>query len=339
MTRLVKLTLASLSLTAVACRPVDDEAEEFRNAIPRQETVQMTIPKAAGQALTVETQQQALKGDIADFYKLTRDVSGLVNGGGAWVLLLVKTVVSFPPTSIGTDQAVWGPWPDDKAAIIWRVTVNRVGEHKYSYVFEGQDKATPNGPFVKVLSGTHTAAVDEDGMPVEGHGVGDFTLDWDARNTLPPEMRGDGFPKQADVGKATYKYSRMSATSAIEVDALFRQVRDDERPNQRVDVDYVYRATPGAGGSMQFVHAAPMTMQGAGARWAVNSRWDKTGAGRSDVRAKGGDLAPGLVVTANECWDTRFTSQYLAVSWAQGGYGNESTDCVFKTAEYSNLSF
>jgi hypothetical protein len=341
MTRLYKLSVASITSLALAlgvgCQPVD-EADEYRNAIPTQETVKMAVPQQAGQALMVEAQTQALKqGETADFLQLTRLVSGVVNGGGAAVLILVKFVVSHPPTKVDATSAVWGPWTDRNDPVSWKVTVTKVGEHKYDYKFEGRDKTMGDGPFTVVLSGNHTAAVDAAGMPIEGFGSGNFTLDWDARNTLPAPPR-DPLNNQPDVGTASYSYARLSATADVSVDAQFRQVRDNDHPGQRVDADYKYRQTPGAGGSMEFVHAAPQNMTSKGATWAVKSRWTKDGAGRSDVKARGGDIPAGTEATANECWDSNYASRYANVSWwPLANYGTEATDCVFKTAEYSSL--
>jgi hypothetical protein len=330
--------LSTLSLVG-GCRRLEDEVEEYRNGIPREETVKMTAPGATdGKALTIETHQQAAKqGETADFLKLTRAVVVVVNGSGAVVLGLVKLVVSFPPTTVGADSATWGPWPDNNEPVVWKVTVTKVGDHKYGYKFEGRDKAKPEGPFVTVLSGTHTASVDGSGQPIEGYGSGDFTLDFDARNTLPMRERNPLF-KDPDVGKAMYRYARLSTTSTVEVDAQFRQVKDDNRPGQRVDIDYQYRQAPGGGGSMDFVSASPQTMMMAGGVSAVKTRWTKDGAGRSDIRAKGGDIPGGVQATVSECWNGSYAAQFLRISWAPIlGYGVEATDCVFPTAEYSNL--
>ena len=169
----------------------------------------MSVPEqAGGQALVVEAQAQALKqGETADFLQLTRAVSGVVNGGGAWVLGLVKLVVSFPPTKVDATSAVWGPWPDRDDPVTWKMTVTKVGEHKYEYKLEGRDKTLADGPFTVVLSGVHTAAVDAAGLPIEGFGSGNFLLDWDARNTLPARPRHP-LNNQPDVGKAAYSYAR-----------------------------------------------------------------------------------------------------------------------------------
>jgi hypothetical protein len=335
MTRYRTLVLASLSCSGllVACRPADDDADTYRNGIPRQETVEMRVPGAGGQALTQATEShgQALRGITAESYIVTRTVSGVVNGGGALVLALVKAVVAHPPTSLGANSAVWGPWKGGALdPLSYKVTVTKVADHQFTYVFGARPKADDNAAFTTILSGNHTAAVDGAGDPVEGFGKGSFTLDWDARATLPAPDK--------DVGKATYVYSRMSPTATVEVDAQFRQVKDDQRPGVRVDLDYLYRATPGAGGSMEFVHERPANLLDTGGRWAVKSRWSEAGAGRSDIKASGGALPAGTTVMASECWNTGFASAFLSASWAPaGGYGDEATDCVWRPADYSKL--
>jgi hypothetical protein len=326
------LLVASVSCVGLfgACQRVEDEVDDYRNAIPRQETVEMQVPAQSGQALTVEAQSHELRGETAGMYLITRKVSAVVNGGGALVLGIVKAVVAHRPTTLTADTAVWGPWkggPLDPLA--YKVTVKRNGADKFDYVFEGRPKNQDSAAFVPFLTGSHTPVRDAAGHVVEGFGTGSFTLDWDARATLPAP--GD------EVGKAHYDYTRPSATAGTTVKAEFRRVKDAERPGELVDVDYVYGNMPGAGGGMEFVHSVPAAMANAGNRWAVKSRWTAAGAGRSDVKATGAAL-PGGQATASECWNTSFASTYLSASWApQGGWGDENADCAFKPADYSTL--
>jgi hypothetical protein len=336
MTRRYELGFSAIALAGLigACRPVEPELDDFRNGVPRQETVETRVPAQAGQALTasdaVEIHQLALRGLTADTYRLTRTVSGVINGGGAFALAIVKAVVSLPPTEVSGDTAVWGPGHGALDPVSWKLTVRHLGDHKYSYELAGRDRRVSTGAFTVVLSGTHAASVDGNGRAIEGFGSGDFTLDWDAQATLPLAER--------EVGSAHYTYARASLTATVEIDADFRQVNDDNRPGQRVDVTYRYRSTPGAGGSMQFVHTVPPQMAQTGARWAVKSRWAQDGTGRSDVRATGGDLPAGFQATASECWDTGFDSVFFLANWPLApSYGDEATNCVFKPAEYSNL--
>ena len=91
---------------------------------------------------------------VSDFYLVTRKVSAGVNGAGALVLGLVKFVVSHPPTTVTADSAVWGPWPGGALdPLVYKVTVKRVGDHKYDYTFDGRASRWPTS-FVTFLSGT-----------------------------------------------------------------------------------------------------------------------------------------------------------------------------------------
>src|SRR5512147_2434071 len=91
--------VVALALVA-GCRL--DDADAIRQALPTAEAVQIKLP-GGGQAGMVTTHdgvgasQDAVLGATADFYAFTRQISGTLNGGAAWVLILVHTVVAFPP--------------------------------------------------------------------------------------------------------------------------------------------------------------------------------------------------------------------------------------------------
>lgn len=323
----VPLALAITTLLAAGCQPPLDEAEEFRRGLPRQETITAEIPTRQGQALTIDERSQALKGLPSEMHALTFSVTTTLDGAAVFVGALVKTVLRFPPTTLTADTAVWGPWSDDLDPITWKVTITRVGEHKFQYRFEGQPKANPVASFVTVLAGTHSAAVDGSGRPIAGHGAGSFTLDWDARNTLP-------VVRDRDVGKAHYTYAR-SPGAVSTVDAQFQQVRDD-KTGKLADASYSFARQPGGGGSMDFIHTSAPQLGMAGGRWTVRSRWLKTGAGRSDVQVTLTDI-PGPL-SGSECWDQVFLSTYKKFAWTPlVTYGTEATDCAFPTAEWSKL--
>jgi hypothetical protein len=326
MTRHIAACLA-LAALAAGCRPKLEEAEEFRRGVPREETVTAQVPaKGQGQALTVESQTQALKGLPAEYWGLTFGVSTVINGGAVFVGGLVKTVIAFPPTTLAADEAVWGPFSGALDPITWRLTVKRVGDHKFQYQFDGQSKLNP-GPFITVLAGTHTAALDDQGDPIEGFGDGSFTLDWDARQMLP-------LANPNEVGKANYSYSRLPGQTAT-ISAQFRRVKDKDK-GTLVDVDYVYSHHEGGSGTLDFAYDAAAQLGMADGRATVHSRWQANGAGRADAKLTSTSL-PGPA-TASECWNTTFTSVFFAHSWAPAlDYGVEATDCVYTGAEFSSL--
>jgi hypothetical protein len=326
MTRHIAASLALAGLAA-GCRPPMEEAEEFRRGVPREETVTAQVPtKGQSQALTVKGQTQALKGLPAEYWALTWGVSATINGGAAFVGLLVKTVIAFPPTTLSADEAVWGPFSGALDPVTWKLTVKRVGDHKFQYQFDGQSKLNP-GPFITVLAGTHTAAVDDQGDPIEGFGTGSFSLDWGNRQLLPAA-------KPDEVGKANYSYSRLPGQTAT-ISAQFRKVKDRDK-GTLVDLDYEYTHHAGGSGSMDFAYDAAAQLNMADGRATVHSRWQANGAGRADAKLTSSALP--TAATASECWNTTFSSLYFAHSWAPLlDYGVEATDCVYVGAEFSKL--
>jgi hypothetical protein len=319
--------LLPLVLLGSACHPPADAADEFRNGVPTEETVTATVPgRGGGQALTAEA-TIGLRGQTADSYKLTYGVTHVINGGALFVGHLVKAVLAFPPTSLSGNVAVWGPWTGDLEPVTWKMTVTKLAERQFKYSFEGQPRGNTSAPFVTVLSGTHTAAVDARGDLLEGFGSGTFLLDWEARAMLP-------MPKAGEVGKAEYVYERRPGT-VTKVNAEFRQVLD-EASQKRVDVAYAYTHQPGGGGTMDFVDTAAAQRGMPGGSWAVRSRWQANGAGRTDARAMVDTLKGAL--TASECWDASFMSTFVTHSWEPtAGYGSEASDCAFTSAEFSAL--
>jgi hypothetical protein len=332
MTRFVAYIASAFLLSAslLACHPKgSDEGSEFATGVPRASTVAMSIPGADGKALTVESGSYALLGELAQWYTVTRNISFVVNAGALAVGTLVKLVTNYPPTSVTTDTAVWGPWQGPLDPIEWKVTIVRVGPHQYQYAFEGRDKHNQAAPYVTVLSGAHSPGLDTQGLEMEGFGAGTFLLDWDARATLPQPDN--------NVGTATYTYDHVAPGAVVNIAAQFRQVKDDDHPGRLVDVNYAFVQNPGADGSMDFTYNVPASATAAGGLGKVRSRWLWSGAGRSDVSVVPTDLA--LTYTVSECWDVNYLSVYkstpLSTSPADN-YGSQ-TACVFPTAEFSSL--
>lgn len=325
------LLFASLTtLGLAACAPQQDAEDAFRAGVPTADTVRVRTPGAAtqGQGLS------AAEGDRAGGYAFTKGATDLVNGVTYVVLHTVERITQYPPTSVSGETAVWGPHSEPLDARAWRLTVTRTGAGTYAWELDAKAKTADDAAFVTVLSGTHAAALDAAGEPQRGFGSGSFTFDFDAAAALPDA-------KASDVGTLQVDYARASATADTTVDAKFRNVAKDGNPAVRQDADYRYRASPGAGGSFEFGWDANIdpayTSRPAAERLTIKSRWLQTGAGRSDVRARGGDLGS-AEAQVSECWDTGFTSQYLRYSWeAAPAYGVEATDCAFPSADYSSL--
>ena len=325
MTLRQNLLVATLVLTG--CGQMTQE-ERFRSGLPTQEMVEVKSPGARGQAAG-EVSAQGKQNETSDLYKLTRGAVTTVNGGTLAVLGLVQGVTKHTPTTVSEDTAVWGPHSEALARNAWRLTVKRTAENTYTYALAAKAKEAADSEFVDVITGTQKAAVDASGEVVEGYGQGEFTLNWDKLKKLPENDGNDG--------SLTVKYARPDATSAVTVDAQFIQVKDEANPDRRVDARYAYSSLPGQGGQFDFKQlqnaVGSSTKQ---ETLTIKSRWLETGAGRSDVKVSGGDLA--TEATLNECWNTSFASRYAKYSWAPSeGYGSEANDCAFPSAVYSSL--
>ncbi len=174
------------------------------SSTPTADNVALAVPASTQSALTAGdgTKRSALLGQQADSYTLTRGVTGIVNGATGVVLVLVKTIVSYPPTSVHGETAVWGPHSEPLDKNAWRLTVTRVEKHVFSWALDGKPKAADDTAFITILSGTHTRAVDGHDRPIENYGSGTFVVDWDAAQTLPDHDNA--------VGVATFTYSRTS---------------------------------------------------------------------------------------------------------------------------------
>lgn len=331
MTRFVAYTVLApaLAISLFACRPKDDAGSEFATGVPRSSTVAMAVPGSDTKALTVESSDHFLLGQTADWYLTTRAVTGVVNGAALAVGALVKLVTDYPATSETLDSAVWGPWQGPLDPIEWKVTVTRLALHQYAYKFEGRDKHDASAAYVTVLSGTHSPGLDAQGNEMEGFGAGTFTLDWNARASLPQPDN--------NVGTANYTYDHQGPATVVNITAKLRQVKDDNQPGKLVDVDYVFVQNPGADGSMEFLYNVPASATAPGGLGKVHSRWLWSGAGRADVVVTTTDSS--LTYTLSECWDTSYLSVYKSVplsTSATDNYGAEAS-CAFPTAQPSTL--
>ncbi|HYV49072.1 MAG TPA: hypothetical protein VFA20_29635 [Myxococcaceae bacterium] len=318
------LGLATTALLATAC------GRDFRAGLPTKEMVEVPFPQSSSQGLQAQGEvsnaktSTALQGQLADGYVLTRSATGTVNGGTLFVLGLLKAITDNPPTSQAGNTAVWGPGHDTLSRNTYQLTVVNTQGNDYAYALEGRANDAPDTAFVRVLGGTHTAASDD-----KGHGS--FLLDWDAAATLPDH--------DDNIGSVIIGYGNDNNDhGAVAVVARFEGVRDQDTGGT-VNANYAYLSVPGVGGGFEFgVRKNMNPAEGTTLEnFTIKSRWLSSGAGRSDAQVSGGDLGANQA-TWNECWDTSFLSQFVAVSYdTTAGYGTESANCAIQGAEYANL--
>ena len=338
----MKRSSVAFSITAMlalgGCRLVDDE---WGGSTPTADNVALAVPASTQSALTAGdgTTRSALLGQQADSYTLTRGVTGIVNGATGVVLLLVKTIVSYPPTSVHGETAVWGPHSEPLDKNAWRLTVTRVEKHVFSWALDGKPKAADDTAFITILSGTHTRAVDGHDRPIENYGSGTFVVDWDAAQTLPDHDNA--------VGVATFTYSRTSPAAVTTIDVDFKGIKDDPPSTELYNALYRYTATPGAGGELKYAakrdyYPDPHPSSSALEDFTIHSRWQETGTGRTDYQLTGGDVATaaGIMapVTVSECWDVSFLSTYRNVSYDPSLNWGDEASCSFASAVFLSPS-
>jgi hypothetical protein len=317
-----------------------DDADEFREGVPHREDVAIVVPGAATSqqsALTISGVTEvhsSLLGETAELYKVTRDITRMVNGGTGAVLALVRTITDFPPSSIAADVAVWGPHTNPLEQNTWRLTVTRLDKGSFQYGFEAKPRGTDDSRYLTILSGHHDVA--NPGAPrranLPAFGSGDFDINWDNARMLPQP--------EENFGRAHFMYSRLSPISDVSIAVTFTQVKDDQT-GMLVDAQYGYVETPGLGGNFQFTTIKNEILTTAALETlTVRSRWQETGAGRSDAKLVGGDLGA-TEATGNECWsagDAGFVSVFATNSYGDAAriWGVE-TDCAFTPAQYAQF--
>jgi hypothetical protein len=317
-----RLLTAAVAVLLTAGCGFFGQPTNFRDGVPNAKDVELKLPQSATQPLSGEgTRKDGLLGEQAEFYKVTRGVTVLVNTGTVAVLGLVGLIVKEQPTTQTADSATWGPYTDALSPNTWRLVVTKVANDDFTYALEGRGKNEADSAFRAVLTGAHKHLGDN-------LGKGTFLIDWDVAKTLPEHDANL-------VGKADVTYSRESTSAEASIEVVFHQVKDAETA-QLVDANYLYKKRPSSGGNFEFTLKKNLIVGAAIESLTINSRWAENGAGRSDVKVKGGDLA--TEATANECWDSNFLSTYFEVSYdASKNYGSSSA-CNFQSAEYSKLT-
>lgn len=301
------ILIATLAAGLTGCIQKHEEATDVARAIPRAEEVAINLPQSAQEFQAV--------GQIADYYRLTRQVTRSLNGGAAWVLNVVHAIVdNYPPTTVDGDVYTWGPWDEGALApAIYRLVVTDNGDGSYDWQLDGQSKSTA-APFESIITG-HAVS---DGTPDDDvhHGSGDFTVDFDAGERVNPI---DNTP---DTGNVAVTYDLLDRVVTMHAEGV------DELGNPGT-FDYFYDENDDGSGDFQFALEGDMEKNSSLAENAlIRSRWLPDGAGRSDAMLSGGDLAD-VEVTATECWDAQFGRTYYTDSVTWQPTEGDATSCAF----------
>ncbi|MEO8698844.1 MAG: hypothetical protein ABI867_02340 [Kofleriaceae bacterium] len=308
MNKLLLTAAAALSLTA--CIKKDDPPDAIKRAIPTADQVKINLPANSERAI----------GQLADWYVATRQITSTFNGGSAWVLILIHTIVEFPVTSVDGDTYTWGPFGEALDPAEYKLDVKDVGDGTYTWALSGRPRTQANGAFEVIIDG------NSDPRAGELSGNGKFLIDFDAGRRVNPI---DADPEARGQIEVTYDL----ATRHLDLDIA----STDDR-GEPVFATYEYNEAADRSGDMVFELDGDM---GGGAELehaVVRSRWQADGAGRADVGLSGGDTENPAGVLASECWNTTFSRVFFAVvagdaSGAFGAAEGSESNCAYTTAD------
>ncbi|HEY4242056.1 MAG TPA: hypothetical protein VGM88_19685 [Kofleriaceae bacterium] len=292
------LLAAAASLALGGCLINQDAPSDLDRAIPTSDQVSIKLPSAEARTI----------GDLATYYVATRDVTRTFNGSTGWVLVLLHTIVSYPVTTHTGDTYEWGPWSDALDPSEYKLDVVDNHDGTYSYDLAGRDKTTAGSQFEDVITGVASTS-----------GQGSFTLDFDAGRRVNPIDSGDA------TGSVDVSYDLAAKTLDLGISTT-------NAAGAPVEADYQYAEDSTGGGDMTFDVDQDQGGGPALEHSTLRSRWESTGAGRSDARVEGGDLGA-TQITASECWDTLFRRTFYTDSASFAPTEGAESDCAFTSSD------
>lgn len=312
--------LGAFLLGASGCAVQSGDPDEFRDAIPKGESVTVGGPEGSNTAAApLETARLA---EVAHFYKFTRGLRDGVNAitgvvlGGLWL------IVHTEPTTIEADEAIWGPYTDALDPVSWRLRVTRVAEGEYDYALEGRPKASDDDADYQAALSGHGF-----GRAHSSHGQGGFRIDVDVLRELDP-VKHDG---ESGVVTITHdlpsNITRNPRALPRVITADVTKTGSDER------FTVTSTANEDGTGSLSVVAKGNIDddpLKPALEDVSIDSRWRETGAGRSDIEFSGGDVPADVSpVTAVECWGTDFARVYYKDSVDFSPQEGDPAACAF----------
>ena len=304
---------------------LDEDADEFRDAIPRAEAVRLAEPEASAGGTASSATRTAGEdapwagGPWSEYYGFTRIVRDGVNGvtgvilGGLWLIVHTR------PSTLSEDEAVWGPHSDALEPAEWQLRVTEVRQHEYDYVLEGRPKGTAE-PFRAVLTGKGW------GRKHDRHGDGHFEIDLDTARELDPLKHQD------DSGTVRITHD-LPPTITQDLWLGDRFISAEVRPTDE-SVWWTVDSSQYEDGSGTLVVNAEddidETRTTAAEAVQISSQWRPDGAGRADITISGGDLPTEVLsVSAVECWGSDFYRSYYTDSIDHQPTEGEASACAF----------
>ncbi|HEY1547118.1 MAG TPA: hypothetical protein VGG28_04835 [Kofleriaceae bacterium] len=271
-------------------------------AIPTSDQVQIKLPAA-----------NRVVGQLAQYYVVTHDATTAFNGGAAWVLVLIHSIVQLPVSSVSGNVYTWGPGSQPLDPANYRLDVTANTDGTFDYVLSGQNKSVTSAPWLAIVTG------HADPGATEGTGNGTFTLNFDASAQVDP------------IDNASNK-GQIAATYDLDAKTLGLHISTTDANNSPVVADYAYAQNPDDSGDMTFSADEDVGGGPALENLTVRSRWLATGAGRSDVRLEGGDLGATEAI-ASQCWNTNFLEVYYTDNVNFLPTDGDPTQCAYANVD------
>jgi hypothetical protein len=337
--------LCSLLLGVVGC----NADSEYSDALPSSDQVAIKVPQSAAQLNKMSAsdglgaQASALLGATSELYQITWGVSASVNTGTVLILGALHLIALQAPTSRTATSRTWGPYaPGGLDPMSYRMVVTKLADGHFGYSLDASSRlAADPSQFLPLVDGEVTRGVKP------GTGKGTMVLHFDNRRQLVPEACEDG----------TLAFDFDTTSDPVRNDVTLHQFANANPKNalcnREKPVEAAYHFDQDSAGSGNFVFSFTKDMvQPAGQSVAadenvtIRSRWQGSGAGRSDILVEGADVDAALAaaslpgpVTASQCWDTRFQTVFEASSPAQlDMFPNDgvSSACAFTSAQLPN---
>lgn len=323
-----RICVPLLTVAVAACTlEKEDAADEYREAVPKAEAVSVDGPSSSSGSLEMAASSRgalAVSGETARWYRFTRELRDGVNGVTAVILGRVSWVIHTEPTEIGEGKAVWGPYPaDGLEPVSFRLTVTRVGEHHYRYVLDGRPKtSTAEADYLTVLDG------DGYGKQSEHHGDGSFIVNIDNAKRLDPSRHQDGS------GTVRIQHD-LPRDISRQIGALPRFITADITSEGGAWLSVMSSAFEDGTGAIDLSGSVDIDDAGTAAEdISIESRWQRTGAGRSDIGISGGDLpAEFSPAVAAECWGEDFARVYYESSFEVPASVGDPAACAYGPPE------
>jgi hypothetical protein len=289
----------------------DDAADAFREAVPQEQSVALSgpDPKSAGTTADAKPTRRTLgtapAPAYAKWYGFTREMRRGVNQVTAGVLGGVWAILHVPPTTLGKDAAVWGPYTDELEPATYRFRITRVAEDEYEYTLDGRPKASSDDDDYRAVLTGHGY-----GRPHALHGKGEFRIDLDVANSLDPFAHSD------DSGSVQVSYA-LPHEFLDHPNPLPRSITAKVDPAGEAEYTVESLALLDHTGSIHvdahvdIADSKDTLLEDV----VIDSRWNQAGAGRADIGIAGGDLPSATpLVDAVECWGTDFLQSYYTDS-------------------------